>query len=155
MFDAHWEKIGRHPGQLIRFCLVGAAGTLVNLMVLFICVHWAGLSPLLGAAIAIELSIINNFFLNHHYTFRKLRRGQPENSRSLARKLVRYNTVALGGALITYAAFWCFYGYIGLHYLLADILAIAVATGWNYWMSLRIVWRIVDKPDRPATGETA
>ena len=133
--------------RLLRFGLVGAAGTLVNLAVLVGLVRLAHLSVWLGAAIAIEVSIISNFSLNHLYTFRLVRIAGPKDSlSSLLTKLFRYNLITLGGAAITYGVFALGYKGLGLHYIVADLIAIILAMAWNYWMSVRIVWRVVDKP---------
>ena len=133
--------------RLLRFCLVGASGTLVNLAVLIGLVRLAHLPVLLAAAIAIEVSIVSNFSLNHLYTFRLVRIAEPKDSPvSLLIKLFRYNLITLSGAAITYAVFALGYKMLGLHYVLADLIAILLATAWNYWMSVRIVWRVVDRP---------
>lgn len=133
--------------RLIRFCFVGAIGTAVNLLVLVFGVSFLSLTPLVAVAIAIEISIIGNFFMNHYFTFRFARQKHlaKETWRSLISKIVRYNSVAIGGASITYLVFAICYKDLKVHYILADIVAIVIATGWNYFMSVRIVWKLVDK----------
>ena len=134
--------------RFIRFALVGACGTVVNLAVLVGLVRYSRLSVLDANAIAIEVSIISNFFMNHLYTFRaaitspKLQRRDRFGAMML--KLARYNVVALGGAAISFLTFAFLYRMLGFHYILADMLAIVVAMSWNYWMSVRVVWRVVD-----------
>jgi len=133
--------------RLIRFCLVGVSGTLVNLVVLIIGVQ-IGLSPLTAFIAALEGSIISNFSLNHIYTFRAAltspRTRKRDSVRGLMAKLVKYNLVALGGAAISLVVFYGLY-HLGLYYVPADLLAIIAATGWNYFMSVRLVWKMVDE----------
>ena len=35
---------------------------------------------------------------------------------------------------------------LGLNYIVADLLGILAALSWNYWLSVKLVWRMVDKP---------
>jgi putative flippase GtrA len=55
--------------QLIRFVTVGASGYIVNLAVFTVCVSVAGIDYRLGSVIAFIVSVINNFWLNRHWTF--------------------------------------------------------------------------------------
>jgi len=135
--------------RIIRFSMVGASGAVVNLGTLFILVNYLELPVLLSGAIAIEVSIISNFFLNHTYTFRAaytspktLRR---DTLKALLTKLLKYNLIYIGGAAIAFTVFATAHQALGIHYLLADAISILVAMSWNYWMSIRIVWKVVDE----------
>jgi putative flippase GtrA len=55
--------------QLIRFAAVGASGYVVNLAVFAGCVHLLGIDYRVAAVIAFVVSVINNFWLNRHWTF--------------------------------------------------------------------------------------
>ena len=55
--------------QLIRFVTVGASGYVVNLGVFAACVHLLGLDYRISAVIAWIVSVLNNFWLNRHWTF--------------------------------------------------------------------------------------
>src|SRR5690348_11191884 len=62
----------RHPHnwwQLGRFAAVGASGYLVNLVAFAVCVHLLGIDYRLSAVIAYVISVVNNFWLNRHWTF--------------------------------------------------------------------------------------
>ncbi len=130
--------------RLVRFGFVGAVGTLVNLGVLFLLVQGLGAQVLLAVAIAIEVSIVSNFFMNHLFTFRFHRAGRLDSTATVATKLVRYNFITLGGAAISYLVFLACYKWLGWHYIISDLIAIIVATSWNYMMSVRVVWKVVD-----------
>jgi putative flippase GtrA len=55
--------------QLVKFCLVGGSGYVVNLAV-FALVLWAfGLHHLLAATVAFAIAVANNFWWNRHWTF--------------------------------------------------------------------------------------
>ena len=55
--------------QLLRFAMVGASGYVVNLAVFTVCVHVIGIDYRLGSVIAFVVSVVNNFWLNRHWTF--------------------------------------------------------------------------------------
>ncbi len=55
--------------QLIRFATVGASGYVVNLGVFACCVHLLGIDYRLSAVVAFVVSVLNNFWLNRHWTF--------------------------------------------------------------------------------------
>ena len=62
----------KHPAnwlQLIRFGAVGASGYVVNLAVFAACVHILGIDYRLASAVAFVFGVINNFWLNRHWTF--------------------------------------------------------------------------------------
>lgn len=138
--------------RFVRFGLVGACGSAVNLATLTFLVQIIRINPFVSVAAAIEFSILFNFLLNHYYTFRGYGAFQQSTRRepleSFLRKMVIFNFGALGGAAITFGVFTFFFKVVHLHYLLADAIAIVVAMGWNYWMSTRFVWKTIDIPPK-------
>jgi putative flippase GtrA len=55
--------------QLIRFATVGASGYVVNLGVFAACVHLLAIDYRIAAVNAFVVSVVNNFWLNRHWTF--------------------------------------------------------------------------------------
>jgi putative flippase GtrA len=55
--------------QLVRFGLVGGLGFAVNLAIYALCVHALGLDYHMAAVAAWVVAVLNNFFLNRHWTF--------------------------------------------------------------------------------------
>jgi putative flippase GtrA len=55
--------------QLLRFAAVGASGYVVNLAVFAASVHLIGIDYRIGSVIAFVVSVVNNFWLNRHWTF--------------------------------------------------------------------------------------
>src|SRR5947209_20222358 len=56
--------------QLVRFATVGATGYVVNLAVFAASLHLLGVDYRISAVLAYIVSVLNNFFLNRHWTFR-------------------------------------------------------------------------------------
>lgn len=133
--------------RFVRFCLIGGVGTIVNLTTLFLLIHFTKLDAIIAAALAIEISVIGNFFLNHHYTFKGYGANtikKRETLPAMIHKLAKYNAGAVGGAIISLGIFSLLYKVGHVEYLLSDILAILCATSWNYYISSRFVWKVFD-----------
>jgi dolichol-phosphate mannosyltransferase len=56
--------------QLVKFCVVGASGYVVNLCVFALCVEVLDLHHLVAATVAFVVAVMNNFLWNRHWTFR-------------------------------------------------------------------------------------
>ena len=74
--------------QLVRFCVVGASGYLVNLVVFSFLVHSVGTHYVPAAIGAFCVAWTNNFVLNKFWTFK-------QHELSAARQGVRYLAVSL------------------------------------------------------------
>lgn len=59
----------RHWYQLLRFCVVGASGYVVNLAVFYVCTQPLGTDHRLAALAAFLVAVTNNFHWNRHWTF--------------------------------------------------------------------------------------
>ncbi len=118
--------------KLTRFLMVGGTGVLVNSLVLFFVYERAGLPLVAASALAVEIAIINNFLLNNIWTFRA--------KDLLLIRLAKFNLVSLVGLGITTATLWALATHLGLHYLVANIFGIGLATTWNFTVNLFWTW---------------
>ena len=125
----------RRFARPLRFGVVGLSGIVVNSAILWALVRELHLAVLLGSVLATEAAILSNFLLNDRWTFR----GAHE--RSFAQRLLRFNGVALGGMAITAGILTALASYTHLHLLIANVLAVGAATGWNYVVNSRWTWR--------------
>lgn len=133
--------LGRYPlrqeaRSAWRFWCVGLSGVAVNSGVLWLLTEAAGLHYLASGALAAEVAIISNFLLNNGWTFNGYRSRGP-----LPLKLARYNLVALSGLAMTVGWLFFFTAVLRLHYMAANLLAIAFTGGWNYLLSRVWIWR--------------
>jgi dolichol-phosphate mannosyltransferase len=137
--------------RFVRFGFVGACGSVVNLAILSLLVKLGHVDAVISVAIAIEISILFNFLLNHFYTFRGYgaysKHSGSESTLTLLRKMGIYNVGALGGAGISFVTFTILYKLAGITYLIADVVGIGIALSWNYFVSTRFVWRVIDEGD--------
>lgn len=118
---------------LPRFSLVGLVGVAVNQGVLFALHGLAGLPLVPASAAATETAIVSNYLGNEWLTF--------HHRRFHVGRLLRFNVVSLGGLVLTVAALWALQRLTPLHYLLNNLLAVAVGTAWNFTLSFGWTWR--------------
>jgi dolichol-phosphate mannosyltransferase len=110
--------------QLVRFGAVGASGYIVNLVVFAVCVHVLGIDYKLSAVIAWAISVLNNFFLNRHWTF-DAKEEHP------VRQAVRFFTVSLIAFGFTYVVLVVLVD-AGVMKVLAQAIAIAAGTPLSF-----------------------
>jgi dolichol-phosphate mannosyltransferase len=142
-FSDQWEfllNIGRirfsKSAEFIKFLMVGASGVIVNLGLYWLLTRLAGMADYLAAPVAIEISILSNFFLNNVFTFNK-----RNNQTSLRRKLFYYHIAAGISGLINYAVFLSMNYGLGLWDMAANLCGITAGTFSNYVFNSRITWK--------------
>lgn len=129
---------GTDPGscdflaKLGKFIVVGGTGVIVNSLALFLLYDKVQLPLILASTIAVEIAIISNFYFNNRWTFKA--------KRVLLSRFAKFNIVSLGGLGITTATLWSLATYLGMHYLFANLLGIALATAWNFAANLVWTW---------------
>lgn len=141
-------SIFRKLGALFgRFLLVGLTGTLVNLAALWLLVR-LGLPSFIAALIATEASIINNFIWNDCWTFKQ--QGQL----SLAARFGRFQVITSLTAVLSLGVFLFLSSSLHLHYLLAQLSGIGLATLLNFGVNVRFTWKLPPVLTLPTEVET-
>jgi dolichol-phosphate mannosyltransferase len=111
--------------QLIRFATVGASGYVVNLGVFAACVHVFGIDYRIAAVIAFVVSVINNFWLNRHWTFdAKHEHPMFQGARFFAVSLVTFG--------FTYVVLIALVDGAGLSKVVAQAIAIVTGTPLSF-----------------------
>lgn len=122
--------------RLARFALVGVSGVGVNSGVLWLLHSGGGLPLAAASALAIETAIWNNFLLNDLWTFHGHQHRRPWWARAVA-----FHATAATAALINLGLLLALVAWAGMHYLIANLIAIATAAGVNYSVSALWTWR--------------
>jgi putative flippase GtrA len=86
--------------RFVKFAAVGMSGVVVNLATLAL-LRAAGVHTNLASAVAIEVSILSNFAVNHRWTFGDRR----ADAGSLLQSGLRFHLVSLGGGVIQFLIF--------------------------------------------------
>jgi len=131
--------------RMFRFGIVGASGVVVNQGLLMLLHGVLGLALLLSSVVAIETSILSNFTLNSLWTW-KIDLGG--SLRGWAQKAAQYHAAtiisAFTGNVVVLMALVHFFG---TDYRIANLVGIAVGTGFNFLAGEFWVFR---SPRRPA-----
>lgn len=120
-----WERF-------VKFALVGLSGVGVNSASLYFLYQILYLPLPLASALAVEMAIASNYLLNSIWTFN-------DPSLSLYR-FAKFNLVSLGGLVIAVTTLQGLVTTIGLHYLIANLVGIGLATIWNFALNLFWTW---------------
>ena len=115
-------------GRLLRFGVVGLSGVVVNQGLLMLLHGRLGAPLFLSSIVAIEISILTNFALNHTWTWRLSLRTP-----GLMRRALQYHAAAVmaafaGNVIVLMAAVEL----LGVDYRIANLVGIAVGTVINF-----------------------
>ncbi|MBD1917900.1 MULTISPECIES: glycosyltransferase [Cyanophyceae] len=134
----------RFPMQrFVRFGVVGLSGVVVDMVILYLLHSTLGI-PLTRSKIgAAEVAIINNFIWNDAWTFADISMLQQGWSARLKRFL-KFNLVCLAGLVLNVLVLNVIYNLVFDQRwpYLANLVAIAIVTFWNFWLNLKLSWRV-------------
>jgi len=106
--------------QLLKFCIVGASGYVVNLIVYYALIHGLGAQYLVASVVAFLVAWLNNFVLNRQWTF-------PKVGSSPLKQAAKYLVVSVIGLVVNLGILWTLV-HVGTDTLLAQAIAIAAVT---------------------------
>lgn len=123
--------------RLRRFVTVGAFTAGIQMVLLWLFVDTGGLNYLVGATIAIEITIILAYALNNAWTF--------QDDRNTGRTdylvgLLKTNIVRGTAIPIQLAVLYAFVEWAGLLYLVANAIAIFISGIYRYVLDARWTW---------------
>ena len=123
----------------IVFNAVGAMGFTLQMSLLFLMVHFAGLHYLLSTALAVEAAILHNFFWHEKWTWVDRSRAHKTG---WVKRLVCFHLangiVSLTGNILLMRFF---VGTLGMHYVPANGIALVLCAILNYFAGDRLVFR--------------
>jgi len=139
------QKINFPFGRFLRFGLVGLSGVLVDMAILYLLSDPTTLAlPLTRSKIiAGEIAIFNNFFWNDTWTFADISKKQQELHQRFKR-LFKFNLICLAGLVLNVLVLNLVFNFLIPNRYIANLIAIAVATIWNFWVNLKLSWRVTD-----------
>lgn len=114
--------------RLLKFGVVGASGVIVNMGSLYVLTEFVALRYFIASIIAIELSILSNFSINHLWTWR-----DRHDAGTVWTKMMRYHIgVGVTAFLGNYIILIALTELAGMHYLLSNMIGIGIGTLANY-----------------------
>jgi dolichol-phosphate mannosyltransferase len=119
--------------RLGRFLVVGGTGVVLNNAALYAFYQMLRLPLVVASALAVALAIGNNFILNDRWTFK----GPHAAS---VRRFLRFCLVSLASLTIATLTLYTLVTFLNVHYLLANLVGIALGTGSNFVGNLNWTW---------------
>jgi dolichol-phosphate mannosyltransferase len=155
----HWRRVSQATGKLeqftqnmgfpigrfIRFGLVGLSGVFVDMTVLYLLSESTtlGLPETPSKIIAGEIAIFNNFLWNDAWTFADVSM-QQQHWRQRLKRFLKFNLICLAGLTLNVLIFTLILKFIIANRYIANLIAIAITTIWNFWVNLKLSWRVTD-----------
>ena len=124
-----------------RFAFVGLSGLIVDMGLLYLLHGTLGFGLTRSAIVAAELAIINNFVWNDRWTFGDLAQ-QQQKRHQVIKRFFKFNLICLMGLILKILLLNLLFNGLHLNPYLANFLAIAMVTLWNFWINLKLSWRI-------------
>ncbi|MCW5313382.1 glycosyltransferase [Nostoc sp. KVJ3] len=139
------RKVNFPVGRFLRFGLVGLSGVFIDMTLLYLLSDPTTLAwPLTRSKIiAGEIAILNNFFWNDAWTFADVSARQQEWHQRLKR-FGKFNAICLAGLVLNVLVLNLVFNFLIPNRYIANFIAIAVATVWNFWINLKLSWRVTD-----------
>ncbi|HEY9855379.1 MAG TPA: glycosyltransferase family 2 protein [Stenomitos sp.] len=125
------------PGdrRFLLFALVGISGVAVNMLVYEGLIRLASQPVTQAGFISALVAMCSNFLLNNRFTWVDSEPGP------LGVRFAKFVATSLVGIGVCVGLLNVLYHQFGLHYRLANLSGIAVATGWNYLINNLWTWR--------------
>ena len=144
------QKLGINPRKMkefMKFGIVGGSGVFVNMGFFFIFTRYAGMRIEFASPLAMEISILTNFFLNNAWTFRK-----RDTRVGFGGRMLRYHLVTAVAGLVNYLTLLLLVNVIGMHDMLANLIGILLGTFINFFLNSMWTWRVSEQSES-AAGE--
>jgi len=129
--------------QFLQFILVGFSGLFVDMALFYVLSDPSRLAMGLTSSkmIAGEAAIINNFYWNDIWTFRHLTIGRGA-IHERGKRFAKFNAICGMGLILAAALLGLEFNYLGINRYLANLIAIAMVTVWNYCLNKQLSWGI-------------
>jgi dolichol-phosphate mannosyltransferase len=137
-------RIARWPmGRFLRFGVVGFSGVFVDMGIFYVLRTLLHFGLTRSAIFSSEVAIISNFLLNDLWTFGDISKRQP-GKRQRLKRLLKFNTICLMGLILNVLLVNLMFNVFGMNEYLAKLIAIAAVTLWNFWINMKLSWRVTD-----------
>ena len=120
---------------ILKFCIVGFSGIVINNSLLYILTEFGKLFYLLSASVAIETSVISNFIFHDKWTFKE-DKNIPVFKRFISYQLI--SLIGIGGHL---TLLYVLVDLCHIFYIYANIMVIFPMVTWNFLMNRYITWK--------------
>lgn len=110
--------------QFLKFGLVGVSNTLISLGMYYL-LYFVGINYLVANAIGFVVSVLNSYYWNNKYVFKKTQNG---HLKPLFKTFLSYGSTFL----LSTALLFAFVQGVGIAEVLAPVLCIIITTSINF-----------------------
>ncbi len=121
-----WKDITK---RYFKFGVVGFSGLLVNIGIAYILKNIFSIQSLIASALAIEVSILNNFFWNSIWTWR------DREQEDIWIRLLKYHIAVSLGAIINIGMDFLLLKYTTMQYILAHSIGVFAGSIFNFFLN--------------------
>lgn len=121
--------------NLIKFAIVGAIGTIENLLILFFLTDLLKIYYIFSAIVAIFLSVLSNYLLNKWWTFRE------EIKDRILKKYIQYVLLYSASLLVNISILYVLVEFFQVWYIIAELCAIICAFFMNFFGSMLWIFK--------------
>jgi dolichol-phosphate mannosyltransferase len=129
--------------RFLRFGVVGFSGVFVDMGIFYLLRTALGLALTRSAIFSSEIAIINNFLWNDLWTFGDISSKQQGNRKRL-RRFLKFNLVCMAGLILNVLIVNFLFNIVHINEYLAKLIAIAMITFLNFWLNVKLSWRVTD-----------
>ena len=120
------------PKRFITFTFVGVSGIVVNNAILYYAKEYLLVPVSIASLIAIQIAIFNNFYWNLRFTWTDREMKGFQAIRSGLLKFIMVSWIAGG---LNWLILMLLTHFAGIYYILANLIAILVASVLNYFLN--------------------
>ena len=120
---------------IIRYSISGLAGACVQILVLFILVHFLETWYLLAAGIALCVAIIFTFTMHKLWTFKE------RTIENLHRQSIEYVLVVVASLCINSILMYFFVTVLNIWYILSQVLALGMTAVGSFFLNRFVTFR--------------
>jgi dolichol-phosphate mannosyltransferase len=135
------RKLDFPIARFIRFGVVGLSGVVVNMAGFHVLYGVWGLHMTRSVILSASLAIINNFVWNDLWTFGDISRQQRQWHKT-AKRFVKFSMISLMGLILNVMLLNLLFNLFQINPYIANLTAIALVTIWNFWINLKLSWRV-------------
>ncbi|HXU94374.1 MAG TPA: GtrA family protein [Gallionella sp.] len=110
--------------QFLSFASAGAAGTVVQYVLLFLLVEWLSMHPISASILGFLSGAVVNYLLSYHWVFR--------SSLDHAEAISKFVAIAWVGLVLNAAIMWVLVTIAGMHYFHGQVAATGIVLFWNF-----------------------
>jgi len=127
------RKLYNKYRELIKYCIIGCSGALLDFIVYTILIKAFGMNYLLANALSVTAGITNNFFLNAYLNFKV--------TDKLFKRFISFYLVGMLGLLISEILLYLLVDIMSMNSIIAKIITIFVITIVQFILNKTITFK--------------